>query len=77
MQVTVTIKELEAINSAIGMLSEALQTAGEEFIRTSTPELLALENLRKKCLRSKKRDAFKEWVRSKKQERLKKVKNGE
>lgn len=70
MQVIVTIKELEALNSAIGIFSDVVQTAGEEFIRTSTPELLALENLRKKCLRSKKRDAFKEWVR------LKKVKNG-
>jgi hypothetical protein len=66
MQVTVSIKELEALNSAIGLLSEALQTAGEEFIKTSTPELFALENLRKKCLRSKKRGAFKKWVRSKK-----------
>jgi hypothetical protein len=54
MRVTVTIKELEALTIAISTLSEAMQTADEEFIKNNTISLMYLEELRIKCLRTKK-----------------------
>jgi len=60
MMVYITQKEFDAIEAGRDMIATAMEGAGEEFNKSYAPDVEALENLKRKYLKAKKRNiAFK------------------